>query len=339
MDNLPLVSIITPSYNQAAYLENTLRSVFAQDYPRIEYLVVDGGSNDSSVDIIKRYAHRLSWWVSERDAGQAEAINKGMRASKGEIIGWLNSDDLYLPGAVSGAVAALQRNKAAGMVYSNAVSIDSHGRPTNLLVFEKWGLLDLMSFRIICQPAVFMRREIFERAGMLDASFHFMLDHHLWIRMCRLAPIDYASDKFWAAARMHAGAKNVSQAEGFARETQLLLAWMKSQADLGEIIRQNRQKVEAGAHRLRGRYLLDGGLPRQALVEYVHAFRLMPSYALKHWRRMIYAVLCLVGGKQLGDLYYLLKRSRPPAFPVPLPPEGWPGIQLTENGASRGDRK
>jgi hypothetical protein len=304
MSTTPLVTIVTPSYNQAAFLEFTIRSVLGQDYAQLEYMIVDGGSTDGSVEIIQRYSDRLAWWVSERDAGQAEAINKGLRRAKGEIVAWLNSDDLYLPGAIQQAVTALQENSALGMVFGDAITIDAQGKPLRRLSFGDWGLLDLVSFRIICQPTVFMRRSVLEKSGYLECSYHYMLDHHLWIRMARCAPMRHTGDSIdkggsvraalWAAARHHPGAKNVAQAPGFSRETMQLLEWMESQPDLEAIIAQNRKRVLAGAYRLNARYLLDGGMPAQALASYWRALLARPSYAFRHWHRMAYAVLCLV---------------------------------------------
>ena len=305
MSSSPLVTIVTPSYNQVAFLENTIRSVLAQEYTTLEYMIVDGGSTDGSVEIIQRYSDRLAWWVSERDSGQAEAINKGLRRAKGEVVAWLNSDDLYLPGAIQQAVAAFRANPGLGLVFSDAITIDAQGNILNRLSFGDWDLLDLASFRIICQPAVFMRRAVLQKSGYLESSFHYMLDHHLWIQIARCAPIRHIGGRMeassseeqsvlWAAARHHPGAKNVTQAPGFSSETMQILEWMENQPDLKAIIAQNRNRVLAGAYRLNARYLLDGGLPAQALASYWRALLARPSYALKHWHRMAYAVLCLV---------------------------------------------
>jgi len=126
--DLPLVSIITPSFNQASFLEATIRSVLEQDYPRIEYIVIDGGSADGSVGIIKKYAHKIAWWVSEVDKGQTDAINKGFGRANGGILAWLNSDDTYQPGAVSAAVKYLQEHSDVGMVYADCNFIDGQGQ-------------------------------------------------------------------------------------------------------------------------------------------------------------------------------------------------------------------
>jgi len=307
MADTPLVSIVTPSYNQAAYLEDTLRSVLQQDYPAIEYLVADGASTDASPEIIARYAARypehLTWWVSEPDKGQADAINKGFCRARGEIMAWLNSDDVYLPGAVSRAVEAFQARPELGLVYGDALTVDPRGRPLNQLVFGEWGLTDWMRFRIICQPAVFMRREVLERAGWVDSSYHFLLDHQLWLRMARLAPVAHLSGAGspWgvfrplAAARHHPAAKNLTMAARVGDEINQVLAWMESQPDLAARIAQDRRHVYGGAYRLTARYLLEGNQPGLARCMYGRALRYWPSYALKHVHRMLYAGLCLAG--------------------------------------------
>ena len=224
--NLPFVSIITPSYNQAGYLEETIRSVLEQDYPNIEYLIVDGGSKDGSVDIIRKYADRVDWWVSEPDKGQADALNKGLALARGEIVAWLNSDDVYRPGAIRQAVDELKRYSDVSMVYSKLHSIDRWGQVFNTISYKQFDLLDLLTFSIIGQPTVFMRREVLQKAGPLDASYNYLLDHHLWLRMLRLAPIKYVP-AVWAAARHHPSAKNVAQAARFGEEAFRILEWAK----------------------------------------------------------------------------------------------------------------
>jgi hypothetical protein len=299
---MPLVSIITPSYNQARYLEQTIQSVLVQDFPSLEYIIVDGASTDGSQQIIEKFADRLAWWVSEPDQGQADAINKGLRRATGEFVAWLNSDDLYLPGALNAAVQAFEANPAAGMVFGDAITIDEKGVGLNPLVFGDWGLRELMRFRIICQPAVFMRRLALEQAGGLDPSYHFLLDHHLWIRIAQRAPVRHVAAS-WAAARHHLAAKNVSQAAGFGQEAFRILRWMEDQPDLQQPLQADRLRIEAGAYRLNARYLLDGGQPAASLRSYLQALWRSPRFALQHWRRMLYAIASLAGAGSMADRY------------------------------------
>ena len=323
----PLVSIVTPSFNQDKFLEDAIQSVLAQDYPALEYLIVDGGSTDSSVEIIKRHSADLAWWVSEPDQGQASAINKGMTQTKGEIVAWLNSDDLYFPGAIKSAVDVMVADPQIGMVYGDAVTIDEIGRPIKELIFPDWTLEDLIQFRIICQPSVFMRRSSYEKVFGLDPSYHYMLDHHLWIRIAQQSQIKHVP-AIWSAARHHKAAKNVSHSSGFGTESMRLLAWMETEPDLAEKIAQNKNGVFAGAYRLNGRYLLDGGEYANSLRAYLKAFRYQPSYALRHWHRMLYALLGMIGIRNLDAVYERYQDARRPDLSSTPNLDQWPGLCL-----------
>jgi glycosyltransferase involved in cell wall biosynthesis len=326
-NDYPLVSVVTPSFNQGKYLEDTIQSVLAQDYPSLEYLIVDGGSTDTSVDIIQKHSADLAWWVSEPDEGQASAINKGMAQSKGEIVAWLNSDDLYFPGAVKSAVDMMLAEPQIGMVYGNAVTIDEKGRPIRELIFPNWKLEDLIQFRIICQPSVFMRRSSYEKVSGLDLSYHFMLDHHLWIRIARQSHIKHVAE-IWSAARHHMAAKNVSHSSGFGTESLRLLEWMETEPDLAAKIAQNKGGVFAGAYRLNGRYLLDGGEYANSLKAYIKAFLYQPSYAIRHWHRMLYALLAMMGVRNMDTLYGRYLDARRPDLSSTPNLDRWPGLCL-----------
>ena len=205
----PLVSIITPSFNQARFLEETMLSVLNQDYPNLEYLVVDGGSQDGSLEIIQKYAHRLAWWVSEKDRGQTDAINKGFGRAKGEILAWLNSDDTYQPGAIAQAVAYLQAHPEAGMVYGDANLIDQHDNVIGKFPARQTDYKRLrQGFVHIPQQAAFFRASLWRQVGPLDPSFYFAMDYDLWVRLARLAPLHY-QPQYWANFRLHDSGKSV----------------------------------------------------------------------------------------------------------------------------------
>jgi glycosyltransferase involved in cell wall biosynthesis len=206
---MPLVSIVTPSFNQARFLETTIRSVLEQSYPNLEYIIVDGGSTDGSREIIERYADRLAWWVSERDQGQTDAINKGFARARGEILAWLNSDDTYQPQAIADAVAFLQARPEVGMVYGDANLIDESG-----LVIGKFPARQTDYRRLkrgyvhIPQQAAFFRASIWRQVGPLDPTFYFAMDYDLWVRIARLALVQY-EPRWWANFRLHDTGKSV----------------------------------------------------------------------------------------------------------------------------------
>jgi glycosyltransferase involved in cell wall biosynthesis len=207
MQELPLVSIVTPSYNQGRFLEETIRSVLSQDYPHIEYLVVDGGSTDDSREIIRRYSDRLAWWVSEPDRGQTDAINKGFGRARGEILAWLNSDDTYLPGAVSAAVSYLRGHPEAGMVYGDANLVDEAGDLIGKFPARQTDYRRLRRGYVhIPQQASFFRAGLWRQVAPLDPTFYFAMDYDLWVRLARLAPLHY-HPQLWATFRLHGSGK------------------------------------------------------------------------------------------------------------------------------------
>ena len=305
----PLVSIVTPSYNQAKYLEQTIQSVLGQDYPRIQYLVVDGASTDGSIEIIKKYMDKLAWWVSEKDSGQGEAINKGFARATGEIIAWLNSDDYYLPGTVSAVVKTFEENPDAVMVYGDMLAVDEHGKTINMLKYNQLSLQDLLCFQIIGQPSVFLRREVFEEAGGLDISFHFLLDHHLWIRIAQQGKILHVNH-VWSAARYHAEAKNRAKAAEFGREAFRILDWAKSQAGLVKVVSSVERRAKASAHRVDARYLLDGGRAGPALQAWIRALFIHPPTALARLNIFVSAILNLLGLSALRTMYLRSRSQR-----------------------------
>jgi glycosyltransferase involved in cell wall biosynthesis len=305
---VPIVTIVTPSYNQAEFLERTIVSVLSQTYPNIEYGVVDGKSTDQSEMIIRKYADRLSWFVTEKDKGQAEAINKGFIRAKGEFIAWLNSDDEYLPNAVEKAVKVFRSNPNTAIVHGDVLAVNAENRLINKITYQDWGLSGLMRFQIIGQPAVFMRKSMLDKAGYLDPSFHLLLDHQLWLRLGQMGDIIYIHEP-WAKARFHEHAKNIALAPLFGEEAKRIVEWMPTQPGLRDLYWKNEKAIQAGAYRLSARYLLDADLPRKALAEYWHSVKLHPGTALKEWHRMVYSLMAMLGLSKLKKIFLAIKAS------------------------------
>ena len=213
MKDQPLVTIVTPSFNQAPYLETTIRSVLEQDYPNIEYIVMDGGSNDGSTEIIKRYADRLAYWESEKDKGQTDAINKGFARSHGEILAWLNSDDVLYPHAVREAVAYLTEHPECGLVYGDSDFIDAKGNVIGRFNAKQTDYKKLTEGYVhIPQQASFWRADLWKQVGPLDDTIYFAMDYDLWLRLAKISEVKYLpGNEPWAAFRLHADAKTIAE--------------------------------------------------------------------------------------------------------------------------------
>jgi glycosyltransferase involved in cell wall biosynthesis len=210
MNDTPLVTIVTPSFNQSRYLEETILSVLNQDYPKIEYFVMDGGSTDGSGEIIRKYANRLAGWVSEKDTGQTDAINKGFARANGKILAWINSDDTYQPHAVREAVELLMEHPGWGMVYGDTRFIDEKSISIGKFSAAQTDYEKLRQGYVhIPQQASFFRADLWKKVGPLDPTFYFAMDYDLWVRLARITDLIYVRRE-WANFRLHGEGKTIA---------------------------------------------------------------------------------------------------------------------------------
>lgn len=215
---LPSITIVTPSFNQGRFLERTIRSVLDQGYPKLEYIVMDGGSTDGSLEIVERYAGRLAYWASGPDGGQAAAINTGWRRAGGEVLAWLNSDDFYLPGTLLEIGEAFARHREADLIYGLTQRVDADGNPMGTVgsAFQ-WRTL-LYSHQVIPQPSAFFRRSAVDAVGPLDESLHYSMDYDFFLRLTRLGPA-LMLPRPLAVATIHDDAKTTRDRATAAAET------------------------------------------------------------------------------------------------------------------------
>jgi glycosyltransferase involved in cell wall biosynthesis len=213
----PLVSIITPSYNSFPYIKDTVESVRSQDYPHIEHLMIDGNSTDGTREFLQQQTDLT--WISEPDRGQSHALNKGFRNAKGEIIGWLNADDTYQPGAVSRAVGFLNENEHVDLIYSDLNIIDEKGEQVGVTRARPYNLEALLFSNPINQPTVFMRREVIDNLNGLDEKLHYVMDRELWLRVGLAGyQMEYLDGEVLANFRIFPGTKSFEQTPNFRLE-------------------------------------------------------------------------------------------------------------------------
>ncbi|MDB5110283.1 MAG: glycosyl transferase [Mucilaginibacter sp.] len=204
----PKITIITPSYNQGQFIEETILSVIGQDYPNLEYIIIDGGSTDDTVDIIKKYEKHITYWVSEKDTGQSNAINKGLKIASGDIINWLNSDDVLMPGSLALIVQKFNEHPDAIMVHGRIQYFGASNYYSRNLSKKD---IETRYAAHICmpQPACFFKKKLIDEQGLLDETLHFSMDTDLYVR----AGLHYSIvqvDDIFAKFRLHNSSKSVS---------------------------------------------------------------------------------------------------------------------------------
>jgi len=207
--SLPKISIVTPSFNQGHFIEETILSIINQNYPNLEYIIIDGGSTDNTVEIIKKYEKHLAYWVSEKDSGQSEAINKGFKKATGDIICWINSDDFFMPGALIKVGEFFKNNRSLDLLNGHCLLIDEHSNILSnhfILKQKKW--YAERGIYYVSQPSMFWKRSILDAVGFLREDFHAVMDKELLIRIFRNDFKIGHINKILAAFRMHSTSKS-----------------------------------------------------------------------------------------------------------------------------------
>lgn len=223
MNMLPKISIVTPSFNQAAFLERTIQSVVNQNYPNLEYIIIDGGSTDGSVELIKKYKKYLTYWVSEKDRGQSHAINKGLKLATGDWLAWQNSDDIYYPGVFNDVAKSAQESPKSDLIIGNMNLIDDKDEIINNLKYVRPTYHSLLAEgMVLTNQAAFWKRGVHEKIGFMNEGLHYGMDYDWFLRLLSAGSATHVN-KTWGALRMHEATKTTQFQELFRAEYDQIL--------------------------------------------------------------------------------------------------------------------
>ncbi len=231
---LPKISIITPSFNQGNFLEETILSVLSQNYPNLEYIVIDGGSEDQSVEIIKKHQEKIHYWVSEKDSGQSEAINKGLKQATGEIVAWLNSDDIFLKDTLHRVASLFLEHPSVELLYGDVENLDVDGSK-KLISSPPFEPVSFLRKVNIHQPGVFWKRKLHENIGLLDESLYYLMDYDLWTRIF----FNYEClkvNELFSQFRIHPHSKTTGNPEGLYLEYRKVLSTFINSLNRKELV-------------------------------------------------------------------------------------------------------
>jgi len=224
LTKLPKITIVTPSFNQAKFLERTILSVLNQNYPNLEYIIIDGGSTDGSVEIIKKYEKKLAWWVSEKDRGQAEAINKGLKRATGDWVAWQNSDDVYFDDVFFNLIECVKKNPTAGMIIANLMLIDEKDKSLRDICYVRPTYNSVLAEgMVLCNQAAFWKRDIHDDIGYLDERFHYSFDFEWFLRLLKKYKAKHIN-QIWGGLRQHNLSKSNLKKEKFYLENKTIIS-------------------------------------------------------------------------------------------------------------------
>jgi len=298
METNPLVSIVTPSYNKGRFIEETILSVKNQTYPHIEHIVIDGGSTDGTLDILRKYSNNPIW-ISEPDRGQSDAVNKGWKMAKGEILAYLNADDTYMPWAVETAVKYLVEHPDVDMIYGKCNLINEDGMVTGQYPYlsAESDLAKLIcSPFIIPQPTVFFKRQVLDTTGYLDTDLHMAMDYDLWIRIGLKCKIEYIPEVL-ANFRVCPGTKTVDQTYKFLDDHSRILNALFSDPELPQEVKNLKWWAYSHLHVLSGSYYYSSGQRQKARKHFLKALIWHPVGLFKDRLILFYLFRSFFGAK------------------------------------------